>query len=137
MLDVDKTEALFIYGTLLPGLRLADAMAGASCLGEAVVPGLLYDVGPYPGLVEGKGLVHGLVYRLSPQHLDRLDGIEEMVPGDRLASLYWRIRIEVMAGACAPSRVWTYRYNRSVSGLRCIPGGDYRQHLNRAPSSCI
>ena len=42
---------LFIYGTLMPGLRLEAEMHGARFVGEAQVPGRLVDVGRYPGLL--------------------------------------------------------------------------------------
>ena len=40
-------HTLFIYGTLMPGLRLAHEMAGAEPLGPAQVTGRLVDVGQY------------------------------------------------------------------------------------------
>ena len=52
---------LFIYGTLMPGLRLEAEMQGAERLGLAQVPGRLVDVGRYPGLLHGEGLVAGEV----------------------------------------------------------------------------
>ena len=123
------TELLFIYGTLLPGLRLAREMAGAERLGAAQVRGHLYDIGTYPGLIAGDGWVSGEIYRLSPDHLHRLDAVEEFVPGDPIASLYWRDRMEVMHGVLAQQCVWVYRYNRSVEGLQHISQGDYRSYL--------
>lgn len=42
------TDLLFIYGTLLPGLRLAHEMEGAELMGAAKVRGHLYDIGYYP-----------------------------------------------------------------------------------------
>ena len=122
-------HTLFIYGTLMPGLRLAHEMAGAQVLGLAQVPGQLVDVGHYPGLVHGPGGVHGELYAVDDALLARLDAVEAMVPGDRAASQYWRERVTVLAGACAGQLVWTYIYNRPTEGLVRIAHGDYRRYI--------
>ena len=120
---------LFIYGTLMPGLRLQAEMQGAERLGPARVPGRLVDVGRYPGLLQGEGLVAGEVYRVSEAQLAHLDEVEEMVPGDRGASQYWRERVTVQEGALAGQQVWTYLYNLPVDGLTPIAHGDYRRYI--------
>ena len=120
---------LFIYGTLMPGLRLQAEMQGAERLGPARVPGRLVDVGRYPGLLQGEGLVVGEVYRVSEAQLAHLDEVEEMVPGDRGASQYWRERVTVQEGALAGQQVWTYVYNLPVDGLTPIAHGDYRRYI--------
>ena len=120
---------LFIYGTLMPGLRLQAEMHGAESLGPAKVPGRLVDVGQYPGLVHGEGEVVGEVYRVSGTQLARLDAVEDMVRGDRTASQYWRELLPVLEGPCAGQQVWVYVYNRPVTGLAPIPHGDYRRYI--------
>ena len=120
---------LFIYGTLMPGLRLEAEMHGAERLGPARVSGRLVDVGRYPGLLHGEGTVTGEVYRVSDAQLARLDAVEEMVPGDRAASQYWRERVLALDGALAGQPVWTYVYNRPVDGLTPIAHGDYRRYI--------
>ena len=120
---------LFIYGTLMPGLRLEAEMHGAERLGPARVSGRLVDVGRYPGLLHGEGTVTGEVYRVSDAQLARLDAVEEMVPGDRAASQYWRERVLVLDGALAGQPVWTYVYNRPVDGLTPIAHGDYHRYI--------
>ena len=120
---------LFIYGTLMPGLRLEAEMQGAERLGPARVSGQLVDVGRYPGLLQGGGWVTGELYRVSDAQLARLDQVEEMVPGDRAASQYWRERVTVQEGALAGQQVWTYVYNLPVDGLTPIAHGDYRRYI--------
>ncbi len=120
---------LFIYGTLMPGLRLQAEMRGAERLGTACVPGRLVDVGRYPGLVHGEGRVAGEVYRVTDAQLARLDQVEDMVPGDRTASQYWRERVTVLEGPLAGQQVWTYVYNRPADGLTPIAHGDYRRYI--------
>lgn len=122
-------DLLFIYGTLLPGLRLAHEMQGAACMGEGTVAGVLIDVGRYPGLHSGAGEVHGEIYRVDEAHLQRLDAVEGVVPGDRSTSQYWRERVEVLSGPHAGAQVWTYVYNRAASGCPRIVHGDYRRYI--------
>jgi len=123
------TQLLFIYGTLMPGLRLEAQMQGARFIGAAQVPGRLVDVGRYPGFLSGAGLVTGEVYQVDDAHLARLDGVEDMVPGDRDASQYWREEVTVLNGPLQGQRVQTYVYNRPVDGCTPIPHGDYRRYI--------
>jgi gamma-glutamylcyclotransferase (GGCT)/AIG2-like uncharacterized protein YtfP len=124
---------LFIYGTLMPGLRLEAEMHGASFVGAAQVLGCLVDVGRYPGLLLdlsiGDGLVTGEVYEVNDVQLARLDGVEGVVPGDRAASQYWRETVTVISGPLQGQQVQTYVYNRPVDGCTPIPHGDYRRYI--------
>ena len=120
---------LFIYGTLMPGLRLEAQMQGARFLGLAQVPGRLVDVGRYPGLLPGEGAVSGEVYEVDDAHLARLDEVEDTVPGDRAASQYWREEVTVFSGPLQGERVQTYVYNRPTDGCTPIPHGDYRRYI--------
>lgn len=123
------THALFIYGTLLPGLRLEDQMHGARFVAAAQVPGRLVDLGRYPGFLQGDGLVTGEVYEVDDAHLARLDAVEGMVPGDRGASQYMREVVSVIGGALQGQPVQTYVYNRSADGCVRIVHGDYRRYI--------
>ncbi len=123
------THALFIYGTLMPGLRLEAEMHGARFLGAAQVPGRLVDVGRYPGLLHGEGVVTGEVYEVDDAHLARLDVVEDMVPGNRAASQYWREVVTVCGGPLQGQQVQTYVYNASVDDCTPIPHGDYRRYI--------
>jgi gamma-glutamylcyclotransferase (GGCT)/AIG2-like uncharacterized protein YtfP len=123
------TQLLFIYGTLMPGLRLEAEMQGARFLGAAQVPGRLVDVGRYPGFLPGDGLVTGEVYDVDDAHLVRLDGVEDMVPGDRAASQYWREEVTVVGGPLQGQQVQTYVYNRPVDDCTPITHGDYRRYI--------
>jgi gamma-glutamylcyclotransferase (GGCT)/AIG2-like uncharacterized protein YtfP len=124
---------LFIYGTLMPGLRLEAEMHGARFMGAAQVPGRLVDVGRYPGLLRdvdsGDGTVTGEVYEVDDAHLARLDSVEDMVPGDRGASQYWREAVTVVDGSLQGQKVQTYVYNSSVDDCTPIPHGDYRRYI--------
>ena len=120
---------LFIYGTLMPGLRLEAEMHGARFVGSAQVPGRLVDVGRFPGLLLGDSQVTGEVYEVDDAHLARLDGVEGLVPGDRAASQYWRETVTVLSGPLQGQPVQAYVYNRPVGGCTPIPHGDYRRYI--------
>jgi gamma-glutamylcyclotransferase (GGCT)/AIG2-like uncharacterized protein YtfP len=120
---------LFIYGTLMPGLRLEAEMHRARFVGPAQIQGRLVDVGRYPGLLPGDDSVVGEIYEVDDAHLARLDGVEDMVPGDRAASQYWREEVTVLSGLLQGERVQTYVYNRPVDGCTPIPHGDYRRYI--------
>lgn len=123
------TPLLFIYGTLLPGLRLQAQMQGARFMGAAQVRGRLVDLGRYPGFLQGDGLVTGEVYEVDAAQLARLDRVEGMVPGDRAASQYWREAVTVAGGSLLGQSVQTYAYNRPVVGCTLIAHGDYRRYI--------
>ncbi len=104
-------------------------MHGARFLGAAQVPGRLVDVGRYPGLLHGEGVVTGEVYEVDDAHLARLDVVEDMVPGNRAASQYWREVVTVCGGPLQGQQVQTYVYNASVDDCTPIPHGDYRRYI--------
>ena len=104
-------------------------MHGARFVGAAQVPGRLVDVGRYPGLLLGEGQVTGEVYEVDDVHLARLDAVEDMVPGHRASSQYWREEVTVVSGPLQGRAVQTYVYNRSVEGCTPIPHGDYRRYI--------
>jgi gamma-glutamylcyclotransferase (GGCT)/AIG2-like uncharacterized protein YtfP len=120
---------LFIYGTLMPGLRLEAEMHGARFVGPAHIQGRLIDVGHYPGLLQGDGQVTGEVYEVDDAHLARLDGVEGVVTGNRAESHYWREDVTVLSGPLQGQQVQTYLYNRPVDGCTPIPHGDYRRYI--------
>jgi gamma-glutamylcyclotransferase (GGCT)/AIG2-like uncharacterized protein YtfP len=120
---------IFIYGTLLPGLRLEAQMGGARFVAAAQVLGRLVDVGRYPGFLQGDGLVTGEVYEVDELHLARLDVVEDMVPGDRAASQYWREQVTVAAGQFPGPPLPTPVSQRPVDGCTAIAHGDYRRYI--------
>ena len=126
-------HVLFIYGTLMPGLRLESEMHGARFMGEAEVSGRLVDVGRYPGLLldesYGDVTVTGEVYEVDAAHLARLDAVEDMVPGNRAASQYWRELVTVVSGLLQGQQVQTYVYNCPTDDCTPIPHGDYRRYI--------
>ena len=135
---MQRTEHLFVYGTLRPGARhdlQATLRRHARWLGPGQAAGRLYDLGRYPGLVpDARGAtVHGDVYRLRHKRallavLDRYEACGARMPQPR------EYRREVMPVSFRHRRIWAwvYVYNRPVTGLRAVAGGDYLAWIRRA-----
>lgn len=92
---------------------------GATYLGPGRVRGTLIDLGTYPGLVEGQGLVSGEVYRIdTPELLPAVDR-EEGYNFERR-----RRKIALTDGRTAWA--WAYHYRGSRERALVIAHGDYR-----------
>lgn len=122
-------EYLFLYGSLMRELGAMNALSAGSHLQfvrEARIPGQLYDLGEYPGLVPGQGQVIGEVYKVSsPQVWSILDPYEDYFSENETDSLYLRRQVELIDGT---GLVWTYIYNRSVGDSPRIDDGDWRRY---------
>jgi gamma-glutamylcyclotransferase (GGCT)/AIG2-like uncharacterized protein YtfP len=117
------------YGLLLGGLR-AEAVPG---LPEGLryerpcrIPGVIYDLGGFPGLRAGEGEVSGELYALErPAVLEHLDAFEGFDPADPERSLYVRRRLMLLE---PPARAWVYLYNGDPGGRPVIHSGDWRAY---------
>lgn len=131
---------LFVYGTLMPtagsdyGRHARQRLVReASLIGAATMPGRLYDLGRYPGVVERADagqIVHGELLRLADPvpTLAWLDRYENIVPGGYAATNeYGRVERPVMlAGEVGPVDAWVYIYQWSVTGGVLVPDGRWR-----------
>jgi gamma-glutamylcyclotransferase (GGCT)/AIG2-like uncharacterized protein YtfP len=119
---------LFVYGTLRPGLAGDEQrrlIAGLADAGPATVPGVLYDLGPYPGMVAGEDTVHGdLLVVADERRLAMLDAYEEC-NGD--SPLYRRQATVATRPDGTTVAAWTYYYRQPLHQARLVAGGDYRQ----------
>ena len=128
---------VFVYGTLRRGdvrdiTRLRPA---PQFVGMASVAGVLYDLGPYPGVVLG-GLIRvtGEVYAISAGLERQLDVIEEVWP--QQTGEYRKQAVRVLldqpqspSGAVALGCL-VYEINPAlVAGQAVITGGDWLDHL--------
>ena len=94
------------------------------------IEGHLYDLGDYPGLVPGPGVVIGELYGVLDDHaLAAMDAFEDFDSARPRNSLYlrtWR-RLQRPAVDC-----WVYLYNGSVAGRPRVPGGDWLRYRRGA-----
>jgi gamma-glutamylcyclotransferase (GGCT)/AIG2-like uncharacterized protein YtfP len=112
---------LFAYGTLMRGYALHPVLRRlGSYVGAGRVRGTLLDLGPYPGLIEGRGAVVGEVYRLqAPELLPAVDR-EEGYNFERRRAV-----VELADGRRV--RAWIYRYRGPRERALPIAHGDYRR----------
>jgi gamma-glutamylcyclotransferase (GGCT)/AIG2-like uncharacterized protein YtfP len=120
-----ENSFLFVYGSLRPevghpmGVRLGRV---AHYLGGASVQGELYRVSWYPALIPGRGDVRGDVYGVPESLWSELDAFEE-AEGENPE--YRRELSTVLLDSGIRVEAWVYWYNRPVTGLRRLPGGDW------------
>jgi len=128
----DDLQILFVYGSLRPALAQGESLrlvADLEQLGAASVPGDLYDLGDYPGMVAGSGRVWGDLLRVSNrERFDQLDDYEECRGNP---PLFRRVRLTARRtdGSCCSA--WAYLYAGSVASGLHLPDGDYAAHLKR------
>jgi gamma-glutamylcyclotransferase (GGCT)/AIG2-like uncharacterized protein YtfP len=139
----ESATYIFVYGTLRsasdhPMSRILERHA--DLVGRGKLPGILYDVGDYPGAVRKPGtraFISGDVYRLRDSEralkiLDRYEGWNEKKPG---ASEFRRSRVAVDMGGGKKVSAWIYLYNRSTTGLPRILSGDYLKRPREAAAA--
>lgn len=133
---------IFDYGTLrsAPAHQMSKVLEQyADLVGRGRLPGILYDVGHYPGAVRKSGtraFILGDVYRLRDSDralkiLDRYEGWNEKKPE---SSEFRRSRVAVDMGAGKRIHAWIYLYNRPTTGLPRITSGDYLKRPREAAS---
>lgn len=121
------THTILVYGTLRPFAN-TDVVK---------VPGKLYDLGWYPGIVLGdhenpeEGVSFVTCERITADwaklaQLDNYEGYDKYWPEE---SLYIRKRIPDKGGALGFS--WIYVYNKSVEGHELIESGDWELHTKQ------
>ena len=117
---------LFVYGTLRPGLASAAAHALVHDLeraGAATMRGVLYDLGPYPAMLRGDGVVHGeLLCVHDAARLRALDAYEEC---GGPAPLFERIEGIARRADGVHVAAAAYLYVGPLGDGAIIPGGDY------------
>ena len=138
-------DVLFVYGTLRPSLidrALAEAprelITRVRLVGPATVPGLLFDLGAYPGFVhheprdacdqETPAVVVGDLIEVTTDQLAVLDAYEEC---GGPSPLYRRERIQARQQNGSERDCWIYVYARNTSAAALIPSGNYARHLAR------
>jgi gamma-glutamylcyclotransferase (GGCT)/AIG2-like uncharacterized protein YtfP len=134
VLNAERDDYVAVYGSLRKGLHLSDHPEVQDELidcGSCVIPGLLYDLGDYPGLRPGDGRVVGELYKLLD--LSALRVLDEYERYDALhpdKSLYIRRAVRLVEPAID---AWTYIYNEKIDESRRILSGDWALHRGEKP----
>jgi len=126
----EEGELVFVYGSLRSGGSNAARMEGAEFLCEASVPGFLYRAAGAPGLVVGKlpdPRVRGELYRVSVDHLQRLDELEGLDPrgeerGDRRRT---RVLAQSVHHAGPSWEAWSWEWTGATDPANWITSGDW------------
>jgi gamma-glutamylcyclotransferase (GGCT)/AIG2-like uncharacterized protein YtfP len=106
---------LFVYGTLVPGRALFPCIAEhVRRARPATIQGVLVDLGAFPGLVPGDGVVKGVLLDIAPAALRITDQIEGHSP-DARTCFYERREMEVELDDGSAVRGWTYFFARPES----------------------
>jgi gamma-glutamylcyclotransferase (GGCT)/AIG2-like uncharacterized protein YtfP len=119
-------DLLFVYGTLRPALsvgRPRELVGDLEVVAAATVAGRLYDLGVYPGMVAGNGVVHGDLLRVrDDDRLAAIDSYEECGGPD---ALFRREAVTAVRADGTHAAAWAYFYAQPVGSARVIAHGDY------------
>ena len=117
-----QPEHIFVYGILKKAGGAGDMMSGSEFVSDAKVKGDLYNLGSYPGLRHGDGVVTGEVYKIKDEcllnQLDRWEGYHKDKPE---YSMYLREQVDLIEPKGV--RAWVYVYNRDVHPNHKIKDG--------------
>lgn len=129
---IDDCPRIVFYGSLMRAYPTQGHVGVAAMVAferPCLLRGLLYDLGSYPGLTAGDGLVEGELYRLvDPSALGFLDRFEDYDPLRPEASEYVRRRAPLADG---PELAWVYFLNRPPEGQRLIESGSWAKRLGQ------
>ena len=133
LVDYFSHYIVFVYGTLMQGRSNHDYyLGGKEMIDDATLDGFdMYDIGSFPGIVPGDGVVKGELYEVSEKELASLDYLE----GE--GSLYIRRCVPVTTRSGKTVLAQVYIYNSGVAGLEQIPEAlqpytsDWRSGLDR------
>ena len=132
---------LFVYGTLRKDVLnskfhiLAQQTPIVRLVGRGRVPGRLFSLDGYPGLVpsgEPGRWVRGELYALEPPKelvgtLTRLDDYEGCGPNDPEPHEYERVVLDVTLESGANKSAWVYVYKGTTANRQEILSGDYAE----------
>jgi len=125
-------DHIAVYGSLMR-IHGAQQLAGTTdklrLIGPCKIPGLLYDLGEFPGLLPGNGEVVGELYELEhPDALRLLDDYEAFYPNNSRRSLFIRQRMRLAEPAI---ECWVYFYNQPLTGHTKVANGNWTDYLRR------
>jgi len=109
-IDSDQPFQLFVYGTLMRGegnYRLIERYVRSAR--PATIEGVLVDLGAFPALIPGDGIVEGMLLELDIKAMAITDRLEGFHAGDD-HSLYLRKEVSVQLDDGQEVQAWTYEY---------------------------
>jgi len=127
------SDFLFTYGTLRPEHapdEIKSVVAKLTPYGEGSIPGVLFDLGEYPGAVfdnSSGAKVFGTVFRLPDEGnlLRELDHYEGFDPASPSTSLFIRKLHSVELTTGESIECWVYEYNGNPAQERILVDGRY------------
>lgn len=118
---------LFVYGTLMPGHRnFAHIRKYVQTTQPASMDGILLDLGSYPALIHGDGIVRGVLLEMDQEALavtDRIEGYH----ADSESSLFIRKEVSVQLDEGQSVSAWSYFFADAesiIDRLQLIVGHD-------------
>ena len=109
-IDSDQPFRLFVYGTLMRGEgnhRLIERHVRSAR--PATIECVLVDLGAFPALIAGDGIVEGMLLELASEAMEITDRLEGFHP-DRNHSLYLRKEVIAHIDDGEEVQAWTYEY---------------------------
>ncbi|MEO0466323.1 MAG: gamma-glutamylcyclotransferase family protein [Pseudomonadota bacterium] len=116
--SVSKGDAFIFYGLLKQGAAGMPGHIDLETAGTFEHPcrfrAKMYDLGGFPGVVAGDTLCHGVIWRIKDVSvLAELDDFEDVVPGNRERSVYWRdtwpVRDDMGTATGETAQIYVYR----------------------------
>jgi gamma-glutamylcyclotransferase (GGCT)/AIG2-like uncharacterized protein YtfP len=132
------SDYLFVYGTLQAGFappEIAHVVEALKPVAKATVPGILYDLGEYPGAIldpSSKQTVSGMVLQLpdDARVLALIDKYEGFNPNSPEASQFVRVLENVALESGRQLECWTYVYNRDPESAPILQDGRFPTRRN-------
>ena len=130
--DGATPDCIAFYGSLMRGGAAHDSFAldrRLAFIAPCRLPGQLLDLGDYPGLVAGPGMVAGELFSLPDAALlAELDAYEDYDPDDPAGSPYRRVTMRLTVPDCI---AWAYVWQVPVAGAPVVPDGDWAAYYHR------
>lgn len=102
---------IFVYGTLMKNMRNHYYLEDSTYMGETEISGYeMYDLGYYPGIVKGNGIIKGEVYEVTEDVMKKIDILENE------GNLYLKKEENTLFG-----KVYIYVYNKTLYNMKKIP----------------
>lgn len=135
-------DHLFVYGTLRRAIAPSKDLRHllhheAVFLGSATVPGRLYDIGSYPGLILSDNpveIVKGEHYKIKDNRvvLNTFDQYEGCVEPFPKPWEYQRVQTVITTDGGVEVLSWLYTYQWEVKEEMRIKSGDYLEFLSKS-----